>query len=537
LTSPSASRVRTTTIALGIVVAVGLATDLGALRNSMWLDESWVANSVLSPTLRGMLYYDRWAQSTPPLFLILTRAWTAVFGHGELAMRAVAWLAGAGAAIVMAATLARMFTPVLAIAGTSVFVANYYAGKYAQQIKQYSSDLLVATMLLALTWRCLTRRDDRSTGQVIAVGLFCIFLSYTSIFWLPSLVLAVVIARGAGAPLMPRLGREPRLLMRPLAVAAILGAGAMTAVLVFVRPNVVARLAERQEDRFIGSGGMMPSLARFAENVGQLLLPQGNAAATLVSYALATLSLVGLGRLAWLALRGERRARCLLLVAGLPLAVGGVLSVARQYPLLVYPRYVIWMLPALAVLIVAALEGAWQRIADRLGARAEGTPMVVAAVVLGMVPIIGVWAADRLRPERPEDARGVYQRLQSQMQAGDLLYVHGGNTEQFRYYATTRQWTPDRIYWGYSAWPCCPINLEAHVTRPDIRRFDDELVESTRMAASRLWILMPGLEPDTWSAGLIPLVRSVPQRLDALGWRVTAIYRYPGGTLYLCVPR
>jgi peptide deformylase len=39
---------------------------------SLWQDESWVANSILSQTWHGMFYYDAWAQSTPPLFEIST---------------------------------------------------------------------------------------------------------------------------------------------------------------------------------------------------------------------------------------------------------------------------------------------------------------------------------------------------------------------------------------------------------------------------------------------------------------------------------
>jgi 4-amino-4-deoxy-L-arabinose transferase-like glycosyltransferase len=142
-------------IVFAVVIVAGLSTHIPQMKISLWLDEAWVANSIVAPTFSRMLYYDRWVQSTPPLFLTLSRLVTSVFGSSEVALRAVAWLAGAASVVIMAGVLRRMFSPILALFGTTLLLTNYYAGSYAQQVKQYSTDLLASVVFFALIWKCL----------------------------------------------------------------------------------------------------------------------------------------------------------------------------------------------------------------------------------------------------------------------------------------------------------------------------------------------------------------------------------------------
>ena len=77
---------RFATVAL---LALTLVLGLYGIERSLWLDESWVANSVNAPTLGGMFYYPNWLQTSPPLFLLLARAAIRVFGLSTVVLRSV----------------------------------------------------------------------------------------------------------------------------------------------------------------------------------------------------------------------------------------------------------------------------------------------------------------------------------------------------------------------------------------------------------------------------------------------------------------
>src|SRR5919108_5000196 len=81
-------------LALGGLLLAGIMTRVQFLDRSLWLDEAWVANSVLAASLSQAIYYDDWLQTTPPLFVALTRVVTAVFGTSNIAFRALPALSG-----------------------------------------------------------------------------------------------------------------------------------------------------------------------------------------------------------------------------------------------------------------------------------------------------------------------------------------------------------------------------------------------------------------------------------------------------------
>ena len=520
-----------------IIIAAGLSAHVGQMRVSLWLDEAWVANSIVAPTLSGMLYYDRWVQSTPPLFLTLSRLVTAAFGRSEVSLRAVAWLAGAASVVIMAGLLRRMFSEIPALIGTTLLLTNYYAGSYAQQVKQYSTDLLASVVFFALTWKCLERPELRPRfSTLVWVGCACILLSYVSVFWLPGLLVAFFLsARDPGSviPHSPRSSASRGWIAAGI-LAAIYGTCALATVLVFVKPNLESgpRLVAAQKDRFIGSGGLLPSLGEFAKNVCGLLLPPVNASTRLISYVLGVVVLVGLARCLVGLARGDRRSLRLALAAISSLLVGMLMSVARQYPLLVYQRYVIWMLPCLITLAIFGVEPVWHWCERESRGRLATTGALVSCTCICLAAIGAGAFLQARRTAPPEDVRGAYALLRQRVQPDDTVYVHGGTTEQFEFYRNREQWSPTRIYWGVTAWPCCPLNLQRRVTNPSATRLQTELDDLARIRGGRLWILLPGVEAGKWSSSMARFFRTVPALMEPAGWRTVNSTYLPGATLY-----
>jgi hypothetical protein len=122
--------------------------------------------------------------------------------------------------------------------------------------------------------------------------------------------------------------------------------------------------------------------------------------------------------------------------------------------------------------------------------------------------------------------------LRQRMQPDDTVYVHGGTTEQFEFYRNREQWSPEHIYWGFSGWPCCPLNLQSRVTNRTARKLQTELDDLARIHRGRLWILLPGVEAGKWSSYMAPLMRNVPTLMQPAGWRTVSSAYFPGATLY-----
>ncbi|SRR5208283_954211 len=148
-------------MAISICALVPIVAGLG---KSLWRDEAWVANSVRSATLRQVLYYDHWLQSSPPLFLLLARWTVQALGTANWAFRVVPFAAYLVAALLWWILVHRLFSRWPAIFAWTLFVLNATAVLYARQMKQYCSDLATSAAVMLVFVLYLERARRRSMG-------------------------------------------------------------------------------------------------------------------------------------------------------------------------------------------------------------------------------------------------------------------------------------------------------------------------------------------------------------------------------------
>jgi hypothetical protein len=167
-----------------LILLVGIAMRVDGLDRSLWLDEAWVANSLLEPSITEMLYYERWLQTTPPGFLLLARVATKLFGVSNVAFRLAPAMLAVWSLIAMWLAL-RAFVPTrrffVAPVALAAFAFAPQAIEYGRVLKQYSGDVAVAATLIYIALR---RRD----WLLFAVPL-APFFSYPAIFLAPGLIL------------------------------------------------------------------------------------------------------------------------------------------------------------------------------------------------------------------------------------------------------------------------------------------------------------------------------------------------------------
>lgn len=307
-------------IAAIVLIGLGGALRSEGLDRSLWLDEAWVANSLLEPSLQQTFHYERWLQTTPPGFLLLARGGLALFGKSNWAFRIVPFLFSLLSLVAMALAI-RAFVPtrryfVLPL-GLAVIVFAPEAIVHGRVLKQYSSDVAVAACLL---WMGLRQRKHLVWALPLAP-----FFSYPSVFLLPGLLWL--------AP-------------RRWWTAALVAASTGLLYFVFLAPNQSTALREHWAGEY--------------HSLRHLKTILGGATFALAFSALSLLLV-------------RRRRKLLLLLVVIPLLGAIAAEKLHVYPMV--PRTSLFLLPSLALAFAGAI---W---ACLLRWRRAVNPVLVAACV------------------------------------------------------------------------------------------------------------------------------------------------------------
>ena len=163
-------------VAGAIFLAAAALASYGMTR-SLWLDEAWVANSVLEHTWPGMFYYPDWLQTSPPLFLLLERTVAGLLGPSNVAFRAYpAAAAVAGIALFLVAAR-RVLPPALAALLCAALACNPTVIEYSRTVKQYSGEIAASTALLLTAIAYLRDPVRKSILPLLAVLIIALPLA------------------------------------------------------------------------------------------------------------------------------------------------------------------------------------------------------------------------------------------------------------------------------------------------------------------------------------------------------------------------
>jgi hypothetical protein len=468
-----------------VLILASWPARLGIMRASIWNDEAWVANSILAPSWKEMFYYPRWLQSSPALFLALERLLTKVFGPSEPALRLLPLLAGLLAIPVLAIALRKLFNPVSALCGTSLVIANVWAAKYPQQVKQYGSDLFASALLCLLITRYCDRPDRRNFTLLVGGSFVASFLANTALFMGPSVIAAVALG-----PLWrpPSYRRAVRL---KIAITSFILCGALN-YLVFIRSNRGPTLVESWADSCLSLSHPFTSARDLFSSFGDLLVPQAfpvtaylGSAMVLAVAAGAVIALIG-------SARGSKKAVMILLLGPLPIAVAMASSLLGQYPLLHYPRMLLWALPCCAALLATTLDPLFNAFRQRI-ARGNEAPIFYSTAVACLFLVLVLDLGVRRYPRPTERNSEAMRLLRQSMGPSDVLLVHRRMLEQYDYYSRLQGWAARRVYVGNTDWPCCPRNGPAVFINPGIQSYDEDLRRAAALIQrpAQVWMFLP----------------------------------------------
>lgn len=191
-------------VVFALIILFGIWLRWHALGSeSLWLDEGYTA-WLMRLSYSG-IYHALQADTSPPLYYFLLKAWTLCLGTGEAAMRSLSTLMGCAAFGLIAAMSLRLFAAwparVLAMAILSV---SLFQIQFSQEARAY--EMGAACFALALVALLMFLRDERwhSLALFVLAGAAMVYLHNTLWFYLAALDVAWLILPGQ-TPLRRRL--------------------------------------------------------------------------------------------------------------------------------------------------------------------------------------------------------------------------------------------------------------------------------------------------------------------------------------------
>jgi hypothetical protein len=440
-------RVPQVLVALGIVAR--LRQWLGG--RSLWLDEVLIADNIVHRgfgelATHQLLHF----QVAPLIWLELEHLMVVLFGSGERALRIVPLLAGIGVVWLSWVAARRLLPDVLVPVAVLLVALHPALIYYSNEVKQYSTDVLVVLALGLLAHRAGERTDDGPPlRRFVLAGVVAVWLSHVAVLALAGISVALVFR--------PLMSGDRR---RALRVALVLSAWVVSFVASY---SVTLHSVENSTE--------VSNYWRHTYPHSVLGLPSWfvsrwyDVAHTPLQMSLRAVGLVVLaGGLVRLSLLAGRWAG--LMWAAVPVALAA--AAVHAYPFA--DRLVLWLVPLVALAVAAALP-------HRLEPGGLAW-LLVASAVLTVVygPTVGTGLKRTVQVQEVEELKPLLHQLAKERQLSDIVLVEIGSQGPFDYYARQADVSRDGVILFASRAGTGPCN-------------DRPALETGRFLTDRVWVV------------------------------------------------
>ena len=395
---------------------------------SLWLDESMLALNVASRSLGDLLRPLDYNQVAPPLYLWLARISILVAGTNEMALRAWPMLAGLLVPLLLSVVAYRWLGSAGALITVALASLSPTLVFYANEGKPYGSDALVTVAVLGAALRVRDRPSSTGRwGLFVATGILGLLLSIPAAFVLPAALAALL--------LDPAVRAERRAWLVATTIAWV----ATLAVVYLFIYGVAARNPHQQQgydQAFLFPGPGFESRAHLAMrgSIWPTFAGIGSHIPSLPDWMLgATVVVLAAGLVVLLRSQGLAAG----ILVALPIVLATAASVLRRYPLGV-PRLMVFAAPLWILMAAAALSAVAARLAPYVR-----PGFLVAAGLLGLLPLVKARVAEARNPPQGEDARTLVAAFRDRPASGEAVYVGARGIPSWVFY-TTNWAKPDR---------------------------------------------------------------------------------------------
>jgi hypothetical protein len=343
-----------------------------ALNFPLWGDEAFVAVNFTTRGYLGLMRPLDYGQICPLLFLWLELTVVKLFGFSEWSLRLVPTMGSVASVFLFTHMAGRVTRGPARLLAVAIFSVAYYPIRHGAEVKQYSTDLLAALILLALAvewWKAPAK--SRWLWALAAVVPITLGLSHTAVF----------VAGGVSLGLAAKVwnGRRQRTLL-PFALYNLAMVGSFIGLfIVFTSEQARVSLATMRSNYWADAFPPLYQPLKFViwmaeTHTGRMLAyPFGDAhGGSICTTVCVTVAIFTLWR------KGDRTLVALLLA---PFGLTFMASVLGRYPYGGSARTMIFVAPAICLLGGVGLAGV---IAGFPRARARQRVFVANAVVLAL---------------------------------------------------------------------------------------------------------------------------------------------------------
>lgn len=427
-------------------VLVGFGTAVRVVqylyKRALWLDEASLALNIVQRDFAGLLQPLDGLQTAPVGFLLLERLMVTLFGPSEYALRLVPLLGGIGALLLFVPVARAVLSRELVPLALFLFAIGDRLIYYANEVKQYSTDVAAGLLITWLGLRYLQRGEVKTLLALAGAGAALVWLAHPALF----------VLGGVGLVLGLRAFAERR--WRLLAGLALIGAlwlasfaGSYTASLRLL--GDAGQMQSAWQDNYVPTdGGFLPLEIGLWVAQAAMAVPQNP-----IGYPESVAGIALFFALAGsVALWGERRAQAAMLLA--PLGLTLLAAVMQRYPF--WGRLLLFLTPALLLLIARGVQLLSRQ--GRLGAQ-------LATLLLVMMCMRSTLEAGYklLLPEGNQELPAAMGQLYAQAQPDDLVFVLRDTLPAFDYYTLLDRMPPGTIVRNAAA----PFAMPAHIAELD----------------------------------------------------------------------
>jgi hypothetical protein len=381
------------------LVAIGAVLRISqyVFNRSLWLDEASLADNIVARSYGQLMQPLYAAQAAPPGFLIVEKAVAQVLGTGEYALRLLPLAAGLLSLWLFARVARRILAPAASLIAIALFATLDPLVYFSSELKQYSSDVLVAVLLLWTTTIAERRRFDASALVLSAgVGAAAIWFSHPAVFVLAAIESVWIVTR------LRR--RQWRAALQIAGLGAVWAASFALCYVLVLSPLVAnPELQSFWAHKFVFEGAGTPILETLIDTKLVLALP------VLAGFLL-------------LRSRDDRLALLLL-----PACVAFAAAVLHRYPFT--GRLLLFLIPSALLLFARATAALAACGNPRM--RALGRVVTVAVIA----PFLATSVYRLFVPRVREETRAELAWMSRQARPGDLCYVYYATETSMIYYA------------------------------------------------------------------------------------------------------
>ncbi|MCL4528500.1 MAG: glycosyltransferase family 39 protein [Chloroflexi bacterium] len=397
---------------------------------SFWIDEANLALNIINRSFGGLTQPLDYQQGAPIGFLFIEKSTLVVLGNKDYILRLFPLFSGLLALYLMY-RIAREYLGTAGLFAVFVFSISWPLIYYSSELKQYSSDAMIALLLVYLSSPCF---GDKSRARDFillgAAGFIAIWTSHPSTFVLAGIGFTLIfdkLIRKAYTPLLWTLGLG-------LVWVASLGAVYMVSLRYLAANDY---LQTYWKDAFMPSPPW-ENWGWFTKSYLSLLVTiSPSLDRWYLALSCSILIVVGIVSLFF-------RNRIAALLVMLPFFMASIASELQKYPL--RGRFLLFLVP-FAILLMAEGLG---RIYSLIAKWNRGLAITVSGAAILMVfwiPLTGINAKFRT-PPLGEDIKPVMAYVQNNRTPNDIVYVYHAARPAFNYYAPFYDLTTGQIIAG-----------------------------------------------------------------------------------------